>query len=135
MSCQPSPSQYGQGGASPQGARSAEGHIAEPKVAKRDALDALIDGAIHTTLSRSQIQAGMRGIKAGVLRCYDRYKVPGMANVQVRIGRNGRVSSARVVGMFAGTPTGACVKAAARSARFPQFKGAPITITYPFILR
>jgi len=126
---------------------------------KRDALDDLIDGAVGSkkasrpkpsrssaaaassdsnlpeTLSRAQIQGGMRGIKGKVQGCYDRYKVPGMANVQVKIGRNGRVNSARVVGMFAGTPTGACVQAASRSASFPRFKGAPITITYPFILR
>jgi predicted Zn finger-like uncharacterized protein len=130
----------------------------KPRSGKRDALDDLIDGAVGSrksgssrsrtakpapsadanlpeTLSRSQIQGGMRGIKGKVQGCYDRYKVPGMANVQVRIGRAGRVNSARVVGMFAGTPTGACVQAAARSARFPRFKGSPITITYPFILR
>jgi hypothetical protein len=77
----------------------------------------------------------MRGIKGRVQGCYDRYKVPGLANVQVKIGRDGRVKSARVKGMFAGTPTGACVQSAARSARFAKFKGSPITITYPFILR
>jgi predicted Zn finger-like uncharacterized protein len=124
---------------------------------RRDALDDLIDGAVGKRkqssrtrsskpapsadsnlpdqLGRSEIQRGMRGIKAKVQGCYDRYKVPGMANVQVRIGRNGRVSSARVKGMFSGTPTGACVQAAARSARFPRFKGSPMSITYPFILR
>ena len=74
------------------------------------------------TLCRSQIQAGMRGIKGKVQGCYDRYKVPGLANVQVKIGRNGRVNSARVKGMFSGTPTGACVQSAARSARF-QIQG------------
>ena len=124
---------------------------------KHDALDDLIDGAVGSrkkgkskraaaaapaadsnlpeTLSRAQIQGGMRAIKAKVQGCYDRYKVPGMANVQVKISRGGRVSTARVVGMFAGTPTGACVQAAAKSAKFDQFKGAAITITYPFILR
>jgi len=123
---------------------------------KHDAIDDLIDGAVGSkkkpkkttavaaaapdsslpeTLTRAQIQGGMRNIKAKVQGCYDRFKVPGMANVQVKIARNGRVSSARVVGMFAGTPTGACVQAAAKSAQFDSFKGAPITITYPFILR
>jgi hypothetical protein len=87
------------------------------------------------TLSRSQIQAGMRAIKGQVQGCYDRYQVPGMANVQVKIGRDGTVESVRVVGMFSNTPTGACVRAAARQARFAPFTGDPITITYPFILR
>ena len=81
------------------------------------------------------IQAGMRAIKGAVQRCYDRYKVPGLANVQVRIGRTGLVESARIRGIFSQTPTGACVAAAARRARFPRFTGDPITITYPFILR
>lgn len=133
--------------------------------AKHDALDDLIDGAIGgkgkapkapkpsaapsgggdseaggggnlpETLGRSEIQAGMRNIKGKVQGCYDKYKVPGMANVQVTIGNNGRVSASKIKGIFAGTPTGACVQAAAKSATFPRFKGAPITIDYPFILR
>ncbi len=87
------------------------------------------------TLSRNDIQKGMRSIKGKVQGCYDRYKVPGLASVQITIGRAGRVTSTKVKGVFAGTPTGACVQKAARSARFPKFKGTPITITYPFILR
>ena len=93
------------------------------------------DKGLPQTLGRAQIHAGMRAIKRRLQGCYARYKTPGLANVQVTIGRNGRVSSARTKGMFAGTPTGACVQVAARSARFDRFKGAPITITYPFILR
>ena len=77
----------------------------------------------------------MRSIKGQVQGCYDRFKVPGLASVQITIGRNGRVKGAKVKGVFSGTPTGSCVKKAARGARFPKFKGTPITITYPFILR
>ncbi len=87
------------------------------------------------TLSRGNIQKGMRSIKGQVQGCYDRFKVPGLASVQITIGRNGRVKGAKVKGVFSGTPTGSCVKKAARGARFPKFKGTPITITYPFILR
>ena len=46
----------------------------------------------------------------------------------------GRVSAARVKGMFAGTPTGACVQRAVKSARFPKSRGS-LSITYPFMLR
>lgn len=124
---------------------------------KGDALDDLLDSAITgkrkkparkekrkpksaasnlpESLTRSQIQAGMHGVKGRVQGCYDRYKVPGMASAKVTIGRNGRVASARIKGKLAGTPTGACVKSAVRSARFPRFKGSPMSITYPFILR
>jgi hypothetical protein len=87
------------------------------------------------TLSRSQIVDGMRSVKPGVQACYDRYKVAGLASVQVRIGNSGRVDYARVRGLFKDTPTGRCVAAAVRGARFPRFTGEPITITYPFILR
>jgi len=89
----------------------------------------------RSTLSRSDIQQGLRAIKPAVQACYDRFKVPGMANVQVKIAGGGGVSSARVVGMFTNTPTGDCVAQAARAARFPVFQGSSITITYPFILR
>jgi hypothetical protein len=86
------------------------------------------------TLSRRVIQKGMLGIKSKVQDCYDRYKVPGKARIKVVIGRNGKVSRTTVKGVFAASPTGKCVKRAASSARFPRFKGRPITITYPFIL-
>jgi hypothetical protein len=92
-------------------------------------------GSKPETLSRSQIQGGMRGIKSLVQRCFDRYQIPGLANVQIRIDRDGTVGTARVRGMFADTPTGSCVTAAAGAARFPAFSGNAITITYPFVLR
>lgn len=127
----------------------------------RDSLDDLIDGALSgskkrprkatkprkssssssansnlpETLSRVQIQSGMRRIKPRIQSCFDRFKVPGLASVKVKISGSGRVSSATVKGVFAGTPTGACVQSAARSATFSKFKGATIGITYPFILR
>jgi hypothetical protein len=40
-----------------------------------------------------------------------------------------------VKGIFAGTPTGACIQAAVRSATFSRFRGSPVTFDYPFILR
>jgi hypothetical protein len=77
----------------------------------------------------------MGKIKGRVASCYDQFKVPGMANVSVTIGKTGRVSNASVSGAFAGTPTGECVTKAVRGASFPPFKGAAQTINYPFILR
>ena len=77
----------------------------------------------------------MRSVKGRVQGCYDQYKVPGMVQVSVTIGSNGRVSNASVTGKFAGTPTGACVAGAVRGAKFDRFKGGALTITYPFVLR
>ncbi|MBW2730981.1 MAG: zinc-ribbon domain-containing protein [Deltaproteobacteria bacterium] len=121
---------------------------------KPDELDDLIDGALGgkkkkraaparrassdanlpDRLERSHIQAGMRKVKGRVKGCYDRFKVPGLAMVRVSIAGSGKVSSARVSGLFAGTPTGSCVRSAVKSARFPRCK-KPTTITYPFSLR
>lgn len=77
----------------------------------------------------------MRRVKAAVHACYQRYRVPGLASVQVRIRRDGSVGRAELHGLFASTPTGACVEDALAAARFPSFSGAPITITYPYALR
>ena len=86
-------------------------------------------------LTRSQILAVMNRTRDRVRSCHERYKVPGLARVQITIQRNGRISSVRVRGVFADTPSGACVARAVRTARFPRFLGAPINITFPFILR
>lgn len=77
----------------------------------------------------------MRAVRGRVQSCYDRYKVPGLADVRLKIANTGRVKSALVKGLFAGTPTGACVRKAAMSARFPRFKTSTMSITYPFMLR
>jgi len=137
---------------------------AEPKAAagKQDDLDCLLDpskpgckgakkaretkegaakaessggGDLKDRLEPGDIQKGMRGIKGKVQACYDQYKVPGMVQVSVTIAPSGKVTSATVTGKFAGTPTGSCVAGAVKSAQFDRFKGAPLTITYPFVLR
>jgi hypothetical protein len=55
--------------------------------------------------------------------------------VTVQIEADGRVSSARVTGRFAGTPSGGCVEAVVREARFQPFREGPIVIQYPLLLR
>jgi hypothetical protein len=86
-------------------------------------------------LGKSDIVSGMQKIKGKVGDCYAQFKVPGMANVAVTIGKNGHVSAATVSGSFAGTPTGSCVERAVKSAGFPPVKGSPTSINYPFMLR
>ena len=66
----------------------------------------------------------MNGVKAKVSDCYNQFKVPGMAMVNIVIGKNGKVDSATVTGKFAGTPTGACVEKAVKTATFPPSDGS-----------
>jgi hypothetical protein len=84
-------------------------------------------------LSKSAVVSGMNGIKGKITDCYNQFKVPGMAMVNVVIGKNGKVSSATVLGKFAGTPTGGCVEKAVKSASFPPSEG--LSTPYPFQLR
>ena len=84
-------------------------------------------------LSKVAIVAGMNALRPQIAACYRRYQLPGVAMVNVVIGKSGRVTSAVAVGRFAGTPTGACVEAAAKTARFPTSDG--LRTPYPFYLR
>ncbi|MDB4983409.1 MAG: Fe-S oxidoreductase, partial [Myxococcales bacterium] len=84
-------------------------------------------------LAKGAVVAGMNSVKGKVSDCYNQFKVPGMAMVNVVIGKNGHVSSATVSGKFAGTPTGSCVEKAVKSASFPPSDG--FTTPYPFQLK
>jgi predicted Zn finger-like uncharacterized protein len=84
-------------------------------------------------LSKSAVVGGMNAVKPKINDCYNQFKVPGMAMVNVVIGRSGKVTSATVTGKFAGTPTGACVEKAVKAASFPPSDG--LTTPYPFQLR
>jgi len=76
----------------------------------------------------------MTGVQPRATACFQQYHVPGTALVSVVIGKSGKVQSADVKGVLAGTPTGDCVAKAAKAASFGKFKGAPMSITYPFVL-
>jgi predicted Zn finger-like uncharacterized protein len=84
-------------------------------------------------LAKSAIVAGMNGVRPKVSDCYNQYKVPGMAMVNVVIAKSGSVSSATVTGKFAGTPTGSCVEKAVKTAKFPPSDG--FSTPYPFQLK
>jgi len=143
------------------GGESASAAPAEPEKAKapKGSLDDLLEGALSNRaksrsrasdddakprgggesaggggpLAKSAVVAGMNGVKGKVANCYNQYKVPGMAMVNVVISKSGKVTSANVTGKFAGTPTGTCVEAAVRSASFPPSDG--LSTPYPFNLR
>ncbi|HXJ20265.1 MAG TPA: GYF domain-containing protein [Polyangia bacterium] len=130
--------------------------VAEKKPAK-GSLDDLLDGAVRsrggggkrvssdddsgskkpdassTPLAKGAVVAGMNSVRPKISACYNEFKQKGMAMMNVVIGRNGKVSSATVSGKFAGTPTGACVEKAVKSASFPPSEG--LTTQYPFMLQ
>jgi hypothetical protein len=84
-------------------------------------------------MRKMAVVRGMNAVKPQIAQCYQAYGVPGMAMVNVVIAPSGVVSSARVTGPFAATPTGACVEQAVLTARFPPSDG--LTTPYPFQLR
>jgi len=92
------------------------------------------DGWPHP-LSRKQVSDGMQPVKSQIAACFAKLKVPGTADVKLTIEGTGRVGSVVVRGAFAKTPSGACVEEAVKSATFPAFDGAPMTLDYPFTLR
>jgi len=86
-------------------------------------------------LSKNDINKAMSTIRAQVMACFEKFNVPGMAQLDYIVSGNGSVLSIGVSGAFQGTPTGACVLDAARDARFPQFAREREQFTYPFFLR
>jgi hypothetical protein len=84
-------------------------------------------------ISKMAVVTGFNAVRPQLADCYRRFQVPGQALVNVVIAKSGRVSSAVATGQFAGTPTGACVEAAARTAHFPPSDG--LSTPYPFYLR
>ena len=89
------------------------------------------------TLTREQVAAGMKRAEPGVHACYQQLREPGLVMITATInGATGRIAAARVVGGFAGTPSGECVVLAVRRACvFPRFSGPPLTLKYPYMLR
>lgn len=84
-------------------------------------------------LHKSALIAGLNAVRPQVDGCYLKYRAPGNAMVKLRIALDGTVRSATVTGTFAGTPTGACVEAAVKTARFTPSTG--IVTLYSFQLR
>lgn len=94
------------------------------------------ESALPETLSKAELQEGMRKVQPLVQACHDRHRVAGLAAVRVSIAASGQVRSATVKGPLAGTPTAACIERAVRSAVFARFREGTLTIPeYPFLLR
>jgi predicted Zn finger-like uncharacterized protein len=89
------------------------------------------------TIGRDQIAQGMKRASDAIRVCHDKFGESGLITVEATIeGATGRIGAARVMGDFAGRPLGGCVlEAVKRTARFPKFSAAPVTIQYPFHLK
>ena len=130
--------------------------IAEPPRPPKGSLDDLLNGATKSggtrpkasdddkkgggggdssagALSKTALVAGLNSVRPKISACYNQFKVPGTAMVNVVIAKNGKVTKADVTGKFAGTPTGTCVEAAVKTASFPPSDG--FSTPYPFQLK
>ncbi|HEY7372714.1 MAG TPA: hypothetical protein VIF57_11180 [Polyangia bacterium] len=86
-------------------------------------------------LSQALIADAMAKIRPQVFACYQQFKVPGMVELAFVVAGNGTVQSVTVSAAWRGTPTGACVKEAAKDAHFAPFQLDEQKFTYPFFLR
>ena len=84
------------------------------------------------TLAQSDIVGAMKGVQPKVQACANQFKAPGTAMASITVASGGRVSAATVTGKFAGTPSGSCVEAAAKSAKFPPCQA--MSFPWPFTL-
>ncbi len=89
--------------------------------------------AASKALEKEELVKGMMSVMPKIKECFNQYKVPGVATVNLSIGKSGKVSSATVSGKFAGTPSGTCVEAAVKTAKFPPSDG--LNVPYPVFLR
>ena len=74
-------------------------------------------------LSSSDIAKAMAGVKARSNECARRLKQTGIAQLNLNVGKNGKVTDVSVGGKVAGTPLADCIAKAARGATFPPNAG------------
>ncbi len=93
-------------------------------------------------LSREAVIGAITAIRPQLDACYQRYRLAGVATVDLTIAPSGTVTSAALAppthgwGDFASaSPTGACIVRAVLTIRVPPFAGGPHRIDYPIVLR
>src|SRR5262245_24971333 len=107
----------------------------KPAVADAAAQSAPPPDARPMQLSKTLIADAMAKIRPQVFACYQQFKVPGMVELAFVVAGNGTVQAVSVAPAWRGTPTGACVKEAAKDAHFQPFQLDEQKFTYPFFLR
>jgi hypothetical protein len=87
--------------------------------------------AVHS-LTRSEIQAAMKAVQPKINDCGRQFEASGAAELKVTVGEDGTVKVVNVTGVFANTPTAACVERAVKTAQFPPSGG--LRFDYPISL-
>lgn len=86
-------------------------------------------------LGKAEIQQAMAPVASKAQTMCAKYST---GSVQVKVvvaGATGKVQSAETVGAFANSTAGNCVAALAKTAKFPKFKDATQSFTYPIVLK
>jgi hypothetical protein len=65
----------------------------------------------------------MASVKTRGNDCAQRLGAKGVAELKLAVGKDGKVTDARVGGKLANTPLGACIEKAARASSFPPSSG------------
>jgi len=86
-------------------------------------------------LTRGDINGALRKKGSAAQACADKHGAEGVMQIRLRVEPSGKVSSATPQGKFKGSNVGACVASVVKSAEFPPYAGAPMTVTFPFLLQ
>ncbi len=82
--------------------------------------------------SRAQVRRAMRSVSGQVMACKSLVDSMTRVNATLVVSSSGGVNSVNVSGGSAAAQQ--CVSRAVKRARFPRFKQASFTVTYPFVL-
>jgi hypothetical protein len=83
--------------------------------------------ATYDADSQSGFSRAVADMRPQLCACHQAHPARGKALVKLVVAKGGRVSSAVVIGPFAGTPLGACVAAAAKTVLFPRVRASTRT--------
>ena len=96
---------------------------------------AAVRRVLPVRLRRAEVVAALAPARQAAQRCFETFGVAGVAPVRIAVRADGGVEQAAADGLFAGTPTGACLERAVRAIRFPATQRPRTRIRYPFVLR
>lgn len=85
-------------------------------------------------LTPVDIQEALKAATLAAEECHAIYGVAGEAKFRIAINRDGAVTGIEQEGYFADTPTGDCIAAAVKAAKFPKTQQESTTVNYPFVL-